>query len=146
MGARRRRRRRIAGAGTPGGAGRWREPATPPRQVRHPVVAPTRQVRHPVVADVAGVEVEGLEAGAIDYITKPFFMPELKARLMAVLQHKIMYDKLKRIQDTLIRNERLRTMKDLTEAVQGSINEPLTLKLIFHGLRKPKIHHQKRDD
>ena len=83
--------------------------------------------------------VEGLEAGAIDYITKPFFMPELKARLKAVLQHKIMYDELKRIQDTLIRNERLRTMKALTEAVQGSINEPLTL--IYgriHLLRKKR--------
>ena len=83
--------------------------------------------------------VEGLEAGAIDYITKPFFMPELKARLRAVLQHKIMYDELKRIQDTLIRNERLRTMKALTDAVQGSINEPLTL--IYgriHLLRKKR--------
>jgi CheY-like chemotaxis protein len=83
--------------------------------------------------------VEGLEAGAIDYITKPFFMPELKARLRAVLQHKIMYDELKRIQDTLIKNERLHTMKDLTEAVQGSINEPLTL--IYgriHLLRKKR--------
>ena len=90
--------------------------------------------------------VEGLEAGAIDYITKPFFMPELKARLKAVLQHKIMYDELKRIQDTLIRNERLRTMKALTEAVQGSINEPLTL--IYgriHLLRK-KLGEISEDD
>ena len=71
--------------------------------------------------------VKGLEVGAIDYITKPFFMPELKARLRAILQHKIMYDELKRIQDTLIKNERLRTMSALTEAVQGSVNEPLTL-------------------
>ena len=83
--------------------------------------------------------VEGLEAGAIDYITKPFFMPELKARLKAVLQHKIMYDELKRIQQNLIRDERLRTVKALTEAVQGSINEPLTL--IYgriHLLRKKR--------
>ncbi len=81
--------------------------------------------------------VAGLEAGAIDYITKPFFMPELKARLKAVLQHKIMYDELKRIQDTLIRNERLRTMKELTEAVQGSINGPLTVILgRIHLLRR----------
>ena len=71
--------------------------------------------------------VEALEAGAIDYINKPFFMPELKARVKAVLQHKIMYDELKRIQDTLIRNERLRTIRELTEAVQGSVNGPLTV-------------------
>ena len=59
--------------------------------------------------------VEGLEVGAIDYVTKPFFVPELKARVRAVLQHKMMYDELKRIQDALIKNERLRTMKEFGE-------------------------------
>ena len=71
--------------------------------------------------------VEALKTGAIDYITKPFFMPELKARIKSVLQHKIMYDELKRIQDALIKDERLRTMRELTEAVQGSVNGPLTV-------------------
>ena len=81
--------------------------------------------------------VAGLEAGAIDYITKPFFMPELKARLKSVLQHKVMYDELKRIQDTLIRRERLQTIKELTEAFQGSINGPLTVILgRIHLLKK----------
>ena len=90
--------------------------------------------------------VKGLEVGAIDYITKPFFMPELKARLKAILQHKIMYDELKRIQDTLIKNERLRTMSALTEAVQGSVNGPLTL--IFgriHLLRRKEGKISKDD-
>lgn len=90
--------------------------------------------------------VAGLEAGAIDYITKPFFMPELKARLKAVLQHKIMYDELKRIQDTLIRNERLRTMKELTEAVQGSINGPLTVILGRIHLLRRKYGDLSEDD
>ena len=81
--------------------------------------------------------VAGLEAGAIDYITKPFFMPELKARLRSVLQHKIMYGELKRIQDTLIRKERLQTIKELTETFQGSINGPLTVILgRIHLLKK----------
>jgi DNA-binding response OmpR family regulator len=81
--------------------------------------------------------VAGLEAGAIDYITKPFFMPELKARLRSVLEHKIMYDELKRIQDTLIRKERLQTIKELTETFQGSINGPLTVILgRIHLLKK----------
>ena len=90
--------------------------------------------------------VKGLEVGAIDYITKPFFMPELKARLKAILQHKIMYDELKRIQDTLIKNERLRTMSAFTEAVQGSVNGPLTL--IFgriHLLRRKEGKISKDD-
>lgn len=90
--------------------------------------------------------VKGLEVGAIDYITKPFFMPELKARLKAILQHKIMYDELKRIQDTLIKNERLLTMSAFTEAVQGSVNGPLTL--IFgriHLLRRKEGEISKDD-
>ncbi|MBP1726249.1 MAG: domain S-box, partial [Deltaproteobacteria bacterium] len=36
--------------------------------------------------------VKGLEAGATDYITKPFFLPELKARVKAVLSIKRFYD------------------------------------------------------
>ena len=90
--------------------------------------------------------VAGLEAGAIDYITKPFFMPELKARLRSVLQHKIMYDELKRIQDTLIRKERLQTVKDLTEAFQGSINGPLTVILGRIHLLKKKHSNIPEDD
>jgi DNA-binding response OmpR family regulator len=90
--------------------------------------------------------VAGLEAGAIDYITKPFFMPELKSRLRSVLQHKIMYDELKRIQDTLIRKERLQTVKDLTEAFQGSINGPLTVILGRIHLLKKKHSNIPEDD
>jgi len=90
--------------------------------------------------------VAGLEAGAIDYITKPFFMPELKSRLRSVLQHKIMYDELKRIQDTLIRKERLQTVKDLTEAFQGSINGPLTVILGKIHLLKKKHSNISEDD
>lgn len=90
--------------------------------------------------------VKGLEVGAIDYVTKPFFMPELKARLRAILQHKIMYDELKRIQETLIKNERLRTVSALTEAVQGSVNEPLTLILGRIHLLRRKEGAISRDD
>ena len=36
--------------------------------------------------------VKALEAGAIDYVTKPFFMPELTARVKAVLTLKKDYD------------------------------------------------------
>jgi DNA-binding response OmpR family regulator len=90
--------------------------------------------------------VAGLEAGAIDYITKPFFMPELKSRLRSALQHKIMYDELQRIQNTLIRKERLQTVKDLTEAFQGSINGPLTVILGRIHLLKKKQSNIPEDD
>jgi two-component system KDP operon response regulator KdpE len=38
--------------------------------------------------------VKSFEAGAIAYIAKPYFMPELKAKLNSVLQSKKLYDKL----------------------------------------------------
>jgi CheY-like chemotaxis protein len=90
--------------------------------------------------------VEALETGAIDYITKPFFMPELKARVKSILQHKVMYDELKRIQDTLIKNERLQTMRELTEAVQGSVNGPLTVILGRIDLLRRKQQDVSEDD
>jgi diguanylate cyclase (GGDEF)-like protein/PAS domain S-box-containing protein len=38
--------------------------------------------------------VKSFEAGAIAYVAKPYFMPELKARINSVLQSKILYDAL----------------------------------------------------
>jgi two-component system cell cycle response regulator len=38
--------------------------------------------------------IKGLAAGAQDYITKPFFLPELKARVTAALRFKLLYDEL----------------------------------------------------
>jgi DNA-binding response OmpR family regulator len=106
------------------------------------IIKNTKETKHiPIimltVADNKEDIVEGLNAGAIDYIIKPFFMPELKARLKAILQYKIMYDELKRIQGTLIKNERLQAMRELTEAVQSSVSGPLTVILgKIHLLRK----------
>jgi DNA-binding response OmpR family regulator len=115
------------------------------------IVKGSEETRHiPIIMLTAAGNKEdivaGLEAGAIDYITKPFFMPELKSRLRSVLQHKIMYDELKRIQDTLIREERLQTVKDLTEAFQGSINGPLTVILGKIHLLKKKHSNIPDDD
>jgi len=73
-------------------------------------------------------------------------MPELKARIKSVLQHKLMYDELKRIQTRLIKNERLQTMRELTEAVQGSVNEPLTVILGKIGLLRRKQKNVSEDD
>jgi DNA-binding response OmpR family regulator len=115
------------------------------------IVKGSEETRHiPIIMLTAAGNKEdivaGLEAGAIDYTTKPFFMPELKSRLRSVLQHKIMYDELKRIQDTLIRKERLQTVKDLTEAFQGSINGPLTVILGKIHLLKKKHSNIPDDD
>jgi two-component system cell cycle sensor histidine kinase/response regulator CckA len=49
--------------------------------------------------------VKGLEAGATDYITKPFFLPELKARVRAVLSIKRFYEECIRERERAIKWE-----------------------------------------
>ncbi len=115
------------------------------------IIKTDKETRHiPIiiltVADKKEDIIEALEIGAIDYITKPFFMPELKARIKSVLQHKIMYDEIKKIQQRLIKNERLQAMRELTEAVQGSVNEPLTVILGKVGLLRRKQRDISEDD
>jgi diguanylate cyclase (GGDEF)-like protein/PAS domain S-box-containing protein len=49
--------------------------------------------------------IKGLDAGAIDYITKPFFVPELKARINSVVKHKKLHDELKQAKEYLAQSE-----------------------------------------
>ena len=57
--------------------------------------------------------VKGLESGAIDYIVKPFFMPELKARVNATLRSKRLYDECFQLKEQLtISEERYRQLVD----------------------------------
>lgn len=65
--------------------------------------------------------IQGLEAGAIDYIIKPFFLPELKARLKAVLRFKKVYDRLTFLQNQLIKEDMLNTIREVADTIQDSI-------------------------
>ncbi len=69
--------------------------------------------------------IRGLEAGAIDYITKPFFLPELKARVNAVLRFKSIYDDLISVRDHIIKEQMINTIKQTTSIVQGTIDDNL---------------------
>ena len=71
--------------------------------------------------------IKGLEAGATDYVTKPFFLPELKARVNAVIRYKILYDEMKSMQKQLLKNERINTIKELTSIIQESNDNRLTV-------------------
>jgi DNA-binding response OmpR family regulator len=71
--------------------------------------------------------IKGLEAGATDYITKPFFLPELKARLKAILRLKNIYDELISMREQLIKNEMLNTIKDVTSIIQDTIDDNLEI-------------------
>jgi CheY-like chemotaxis protein len=68
-----------------------------------------------------------LQAGAFDYITKPFFLPELKARVNAALRYKRLYDELTVIKKQSTDNEKLQAVKEIVSGIQESIVSKLTV-------------------
>jgi two-component system, cell cycle response regulator len=72
--------------------------------------------------DTTEDKVEGLEAGADDYITKPIEFPELKARLRSMLRIKRLQEELEERERQLLEaNERLRHMSQ-TDGLTGLDN------------------------
>jgi two-component system cell cycle response regulator len=72
--------------------------------------------------DTTEDKVEGLEAGADDYITKPIEFPELKARLRSMLRIKRLQEELEERERQLLEaNERLRYMSQ-TDGLTGLDN------------------------
>ena len=67
--------------------------------------------------------IKGLEARAIDYITKPFYLPELKARVKLVLGFKTIYDDLIRMREQLVRKEMSATIRDTINIVNETIDD-----------------------
>jgi diguanylate cyclase (GGDEF)-like protein/PAS domain S-box-containing protein len=57
------------------------------------------------VADSKKDIIKGLDAGAIDYVTKPYFLPEVKARINSIVKHKKMHDELEKAQEHLAHSE-----------------------------------------
>ncbi len=57
------------------------------------------------VVDKKNDIINGLEAGATDYITKPFFMPELTARVRATLASKKLYEEFVEIKEKFLISE-----------------------------------------
>src|ERR1051326_1112826 len=72
--------------------------------------------------DTTEDKVEGLEAGADDYITKPIEFPELKARVKSMLRIKRLQEELEERERQLLEaNERLRYMSQ-TDGLTGVDN------------------------
>ncbi len=69
-------------------------------------------------------KVTGLEVGADDYLTKPFDMPELLARVKAQLR-------LRELQEKLIEMEKVATIGQMAITLSHEINNPLT-SIIWH--------------
>ena len=57
------------------------------------------------VADSKEDIIKGLDAGAIDYVTKPFFLPEVKARIKSIVRHKKLHDELEKAKEYLAQSE-----------------------------------------
>jgi len=63
---------------------------------------------------------KGLEAGAVDYVKKPFIIAELLARVKTALR-------LKKAQDKLVEQEKKIAIMELAGAAAHELNQPLTV-------------------
>ena len=89
--------------------------------------------------DTVQHKVEGLDAGADDYVTKPINFAELEARVKSMLRIKMLQDELARANQDLERaNEELRRMA-VTDALTGLHNrrhvEELLHEMFEHSIR-----------
>ena len=109
------------------------------RRVKQNPALPFIPIIMQTALDSTESKVEGLEAGADDYITKPIEFAELKARLRSMLRIKKLQEELEeRERELLEANERLRHMSR-TDALTGLENRrsiERQLETMFaHGLR-----------
>lgn len=74
--------------------------------------------------------VEGLEAGATDYVTKPFDLGELRARVRGCLRLRSLFLELAAAREAAVREERLRVLVETTGGVAHTLNQPLTAALL----------------
>ena len=92
------------------------------RRIKHNPALPFIPIIMQTALDSTESKVEGLEAGADDYITKPIEFAELKARLRSMLRIKRLQEELEERERQLLEaNERLRHMSR-TDALTGLDN------------------------
>jgi two-component system cell cycle response regulator len=109
------------------------------RRIKQNPVLPFIPIIMQTALDSTESKVEGLEAGADDYITKPIEFAELKARLRSMLRIKRLQDELEERERQLLEaNERLKHMSR-TDSLTGlenrrSIEKQLDV-LFAHGER-----------
>ena len=89
-----------------------------------------KETRHIPVIIVTSIDkkedmLSGFDAGATDYITKPFFLPELKARVSAILRLKNIYDEIISVKEQLIKEQMVDKIRDTTSIVQETIEDNL---------------------
>ena len=85
------------------------------------------------LAEIAD-RVTGLNYGADEYITKPFALPELEARVRAMLRIKILADELKRTQDLVLEKEKQLVAMQVAGAACHELGQPLTTIMLNYKL------------
>jgi DNA-binding response OmpR family regulator len=108
-----------------------------------------KETRHIPVIIVTSVDkkedmLRGFDAGATDYITKPFFMPELKARVNAILRLRHIYDDIILVKDEVIKEQMVDKIRGTTSIIQETIEDNLTI--IVNKLTKYQQKRQKITD
>ena len=71
--------------------------------------------------------VKGFAAGATDYITKPFFLPELKARVSATLRLKNIQNDLISVREQLIKEHMLKIIQETTSILQETVEHNFSI-------------------
>jgi len=98
------------------------------------------------VVDNKEEAIHALQAGAFDYITKPLFLPELKARINAALRYKRLYDELIVIRKQSVDNEKLQALKEIFSGIQESIVSKLTVIMAKVDIIRSKEGNASKED
>ena len=109
----------------------WMLPGVSGLEICHVARGKWDALRLPILMVTAKTDPESVyaafDAGASDYVAKPFRGAELRARIAAHLRTKRLVDERRRIEDHLRERDRLSTLGLLTSGVAHDLNNPLAV-------------------
>lgn len=109
----------------------WMLPGVSGLEICHQARARWDPLRLPILMVTAKTDPESVyaafDAGASDYVAKPFRGAELRARIAAHLRTKRLIEDRARIEDHLTERDRLSTLGLLTSGVAHDLNNPLAV-------------------